>query len=210
MGLAMGGTTCPAADGISCTELDDDWPDMGLACPQAHHNIPRHTLAIMSATILQLGHYKSVPRDQFPVDECYTTAPNSTVSSYGFLSQGSFDMWFFAHDKCDCKPDQPLICHDRASEAEKCNLRTFTMCKVTKKTETCIPKHHPGWKPIGEKKIEGEGHKEEEGGDQSSSTSSSFDPTHRQQTLFFFNDTQTPLTGFWWSIAELLGFYGAV
>jgi hypothetical protein len=92
MGLAMARTSCSGAHRVACTELDDDWPDMGLACPLAHHDIPRHTLAMMSATIIQLGHYKPVPVDQFPSDQCYTTPPNATVSSYGFISQGSFDM----------------------------------------------------------------------------------------------------------------------
>ncbi|KAH9463539.1 hypothetical protein MJO28_008293 [Puccinia striiformis f. sp. tritici] len=228
MGLAMAGTTCSGAHQVACTELGDDWPDMGLACPLAHHDIPRHTLAMMSATIIQLGHYKPVPIEEFPSDECYTTQPNGTVASYGFISQGSFDMWFFAHDKCNCEAEQMPKCGISATEEEKCNLRTFTLCKVTKKTETCKPKHHLGWKPISEssgfQRIEEGGETEQKdhqapknaGGDNGEQEGKRnetvagaerkvrFDPNHRQQPVF------GDLSTFWWRIADLLGFWGAI
>ncbi|MBW0466822.1 hypothetical protein O181_006537 [Austropuccinia psidii MF-1] len=148
IGLATGGTSCQSARGIACSELDDDWPDLGMSCPIARHDIPRHTIAMMSATLIQLGRYKSVKEQDFPIDECYTSKPNSTVRDYGFLSQGTFDMWFFAHDKCNCSSKQMPVCRAGASEAQKCNLRTFTLCKITKKEEICQPKHHAGWKPL--------------------------------------------------------------
>ncbi|KAG0143990.1 hypothetical protein CROQUDRAFT_660520 [Cronartium quercuum f. sp. fusiforme G11] len=149
MGLAQV-NTCPnqPPSSYSCTELDDDWPDQGLACPEADRDIPRHTLAIMSAMMIQLGKYKPVKKEEFPIDECYTSKPNSTVTDYGFISQGTFDMWLFAHDKCECKPGSLPVCNDQATETDKCNLRTFTLCKVTKKGTTCKPKHHAGWKPL--------------------------------------------------------------
>lgn len=212
MGLAMAGTTCSGAHRVACTELGDDWPDMGLACPRAHHDIPRHTLAMMSATIIQLGHYKPVPVEQFPSHECYTTPPNATVASYGFISQGSFDMWFFAHDKCNCEAEQMPKCGISATEEEKCNLRTFTLCKVTKKTEICQPKHHPGWKPISEtpgvQKSGGEGaEKESERRNETVVEVEQrfrFDPAHRQQAMF------ADVTSFWWRVMELWGFWGAI
>ncbi|KAA1095625.1 hypothetical protein PGTUg99_012028 [Puccinia graminis f. sp. tritici] len=221
MGLAMARTSCSGAYRVACTELDDDWPDMGLACPLAHHDIPRHTLAMMSATIIQLGHYKPVPVDQFPSHQCYTTPPNATVSSYGFISQGSFDMWFFAHDKCDCEEEQMPKCGISATEKEKCNLRTFTLCKVTKKTEICKPKHHPGWKPISDssgvrKATDQERAKEEKAEEGSTSSPNGtvaeaektirFGPAHRQQPVLMFAD----LSSFWWRIMELLGFWGFI
>lgn len=96
MGLAQA-NTCPIPPSYSCTELDDDWPDQGLACPEAHHDIPRHTLAIMSATMIQLGKYKPLQRSEFPVDECYTSTPNTTTSAFGFISQGTFDMCSYSN-----------------------------------------------------------------------------------------------------------------
>jgi len=223
-GLAMAGTSCSGAHRVACTELDDDWPDMGLACPRAHHDIPRHTLAMMSATIIQLGHYKPVPEEEFPSHQCYTTPPNATTVSYGFLSQGSFDMWFFAHDKCTCQAEQMPQCGISATEEEKCNLRTFTLCKVTKKTEICQPKHHSGWKPIGATSgddgvpgREGSNGDEEKEGEEDSNrrNGTAMDgeirkfrfnaPTHRQQPLM-----SADLSSFWWRIMQLLGFWGAI
>ncbi|MBW0480326.1 hypothetical protein O181_020041 [Austropuccinia psidii MF-1] len=193
LGLAMGQTTCPTASAIACTELDDDWPDLGLSCPIANHDIPRHTLGMMSAMVIQLGHYKSVKKENFPIDECYTTKPNSTVSDYGFVSQGTFDMWFFAHDKCGCQENQAPLCHSRATEDEKCNLRTFTLCKVTKQDEICKPKHHKGWKPIFQIEDDHE-----------------FIPFNPKDNRQIFTETQFMFSNLWWNLMELLGFWGAI
>ncbi|PLW18009.1 hypothetical protein PCANC_07151 [Puccinia coronata f. sp. avenae] len=220
-GLAMAGTSCSGAHQIACTELDDDWPDMGLACPRAHHDIPRHTLAMMSATIIQLGHYKHIPPEQFPSHDCYTTPPNATTVGYGFISQGSFDMWFFAHDKCTCEAEQMPECGISATAEQKCNLRTFTLCKVTKKTEICEPKHHSGWKPIHEAsgitQAEGREGDKQVGEDKEEDNSLKrndtmlrpgqkfrFNPSHRQQLVF------PQLSNIWWSIMEFFGFWGAI
>ncbi|CAH7686458.1 secreted protein [Phakopsora pachyrhizi] len=211
MGLAMT-HTCKDPNTVSCTELDDDWPDLGLACPVAHHDIPKHTLGMMSATLIQLGRYKEVNKKDFPIDECYTTAPNSTVSSYGFISQGTFDMWFFAHDKCNCKPRVIPVCNDRATEDDKCNLRTFTLCKVTKKTEICSPKHHEGWQPISKSKQKQSDantstdklNNDDQETDLSIGEKYMFDPKYRKQTAF------NSLTGSWWRLMEILGVWGAI
>ncbi|KNZ51219.1 hypothetical protein VP01_4042g2 [Puccinia sorghi] len=204
----MAGTSCSGAYRVACTELDDDWPDMGLACPRAHHDIPRHTLAMMSATIIQLGHYKSVPQEEFPSHQCYTSPPNDTTVSYGFLSQGSFDMWFFAHDKCTCQAEQMPQCGISATEEEKCNLRT----------------HHSGWKPIDatsgddgvagregsngeeEKRVEEDSHRRNGTAVDGEIRKFRFNaPTHRQQPLM-----SADLSSFWWRIMQLLGFWGAI
>lgn len=200
MGLAML-NTCGNPQTASCSELDDDWPDMGLACPIAKHDIPRHTLALMSATVIQIGHYKTVEKKDFPINECYTSKPNRTVSNYGFVSQGSFDMWFFAHDKCDCPPNHLPVCNDQASESDKCNLRTFTLCKVTKKAETCTPKHHEGWVPL---PTIVDGKPVEEKNETMLEEQTKFDPTHRQQTIFY------DISGAWWRLMEIWGVWGVI
>ncbi|EGF99812.1 uncharacterized protein MELLADRAFT_73322 [Melampsora larici-populina 98AG31] len=206
MGLAQTDTCPKLPSSYSCTELDDDWPDQGLSCPEAHHDIPRHTLAIMSATMIQLGKYKPLQKSDFPVDECYTSAPNSTTTAFGFISQGTFDMWFFAHDKCDCEPGKLPQCNDRATEAQKCNLRTFTLCKVTKKGFTCKPKHHDGWKPL--PAIEDKIQKTKEPTEIETEPETVFG---QQQQSFNIHDRKSfSFMSGWWKLLELLGIFGVI
>ncbi|POW13335.1 hypothetical protein PSTT_03760 [Puccinia striiformis] len=98
---------------------------------------------MMSATIIQLGHYKPVPSRSSPAMSAIP--PSRTAQSLATASSARGRSIC-----CNCEAEQMPKCGISATEEEKCNLRTFTLCKVTKKTETCKPKHHPGWKPISE------------------------------------------------------------